>query len=238
MNAESSTVAGARPRAAAIHDPRAPGLSLRDAFLIFTRQRSAQVIAVMLLLVLAARVAVGGFSGWDMAMMGLLVLLQPFSEWVIHVYVLHWRPRRLGPVMLDTQLAREHRAHHRAPHDPRYWYIPLRGGLLGFWLSMGVAALVMPSVALWLSFVLGASVLALVYEWTHYLCHSSYRPQGRLYKNLWRHHRLHHFKNEHYWMGVTNPLGDQVLGTMPDPKDVETSPTCRDLLSQGQPARV
>ena len=48
MNAGSSTVVGARPRTAAINDPRAPGLGLRDAFFIFTRQRSARVIAVML----------------------------------------------------------------------------------------------------------------------------------------------------------------------------------------------
>lgn len=233
MNAGGSTVVGARPRAA-VDDPRAPGLGLRDAFHIFTHQRSARVIATLLLGVLVARVAVGGIGRWDLAVLGLLVLLQPFSEWVIHVGVLHWRPRRLGRLTLDTQLASEHRAHHRAPHDPRHWYIPLRGGLLGFALAAALAALLMPTVGLWLSFLVGMFGLALVYEWTHYLCHSSHRPRSRLYKRLWRHHRLHHFKNEHYWMGVTNPLGDRVLGTMPEPKDVETSPTCRDLLAQGQ----
>ncbi len=233
MNAARSTVAGVRPRSAE-HDPRAPGLGLRDAFLIFTRQRTARVIATMVLVALVARLWVGDLQRWDLGLVGLLVLAQPFSEWVIHVFVLHWRPRRLGPLVLDTQLAREHRAHHRAPHDPRHWYIPLRGGLLGFGLVAGLLALVLPTWGLWLTYVLGASILALVYEWTHYLCHSSHRPRSRLYKRLWRHHRLHHFKNEHYWMGVTNPLGDRVLGTMPEPKDVETSPTCRDLLARGE----
>ena len=47
-----------------------------------------------------------------------------------------------------------------------------------------------------------------------------------------RNHRLHHFKNEHYWMGVTMHLGDRVLGTLASPKEVPTSPTCRDLLGQ------
>lgn len=235
MNAGSSTVVGTRLRPV-VDDPRAPGLSLRDAFLIFTRQRSARVIAAMLLVVLAARVVVGGFGGWDLAVMGLVVLLQPFTEWVVHVGVLHWRPRRVGRLVLDTELAREHRAHHRAPHDPRHWYIPLRGGLLGFWLAAAVVGLIMPTTGLWLSFVLSMWLMSLVYEWTHYLCHTSYRAKGRLYKRLWRHHRLHHFKNEHYWMGVTMHLGDRVLGTMPAPKEVETSPTCRDLLAQGQQA--
>jgi sterol desaturase/sphingolipid hydroxylase (fatty acid hydroxylase superfamily) len=180
-----------------------------------------------------ARAVVGGFGGWDVALLALLVALQPFSEWWIHVRVLHWRPRRFGRLVLDTQLAREHRAHHRAPHDPRHWYIPLRGGLLGFGLAAGLLALVAPTLGLWVTFLVGMFALALVYEWTHYLCHTSYRARGRLYKRLWRHHRLHHFKNEHYWMGVTMHLGDRVLGTLPAPKDVETSPTCRDLLAQG-----
>jgi hypothetical protein len=46
---------------------------------------------------------------------------------------------------------------------------------------------------------------------------------------LWRYHRLHHFKNEHYWQGVTMHLGDRVLGTLPDHTKVPTSPTCRTL---------
>jgi sterol desaturase/sphingolipid hydroxylase (fatty acid hydroxylase superfamily) len=235
MNAGSSTVVGVRPRAV-VNDPRAPGLSLRDAFFIFTRQSSARIIAGMLLLVLVARVAVAPLSAWDLGILGALVLLEPFAEWVVHVGVLHWRPRRLGRFTLDTQLASEHRAHHRAPHDPRHWYIPLRGGLVGFGLVALAFGLVAPTLSMWLTILLGMWMLALVYEWTHYLCHTSYRPRGRLYKRLWRHHRLHHFKNEHYWMGVTMHLGDRILGTMPSPKDVETSPTCRDLLAQSAEA--
>lgn len=235
MNAASSTVAGTRPRSVA-HDPRASGLTLRNAFLIFTRQRSPRVLAGTLLAAIVVRVALGGFRGWDLAVLAAVVLLHPFAEWVIHVGILHWRPRRLGRLVIDIDLAREHRVHHQAPHDPRHWYIPLRGGFFGFWLFAGVLGLVAPTFALWMTFVVGASALALAYEWTHYLCHTSYRPRGRLYKRLWRHHRLHHFKNEHYWMGVTMHLGDRVLHTMPDPKDVETSPTCRDLLGQADPA--
>ncbi|MCX4245296.1 sterol desaturase family protein [Paraliomyxa miuraensis] len=231
MNAASSTVAGRRARPVA-HDPRAPGLSLRDAFLIFTRQLSARIIAGMLAVALVVRLAVGGLRGWDLVVLVALLLAHPFVEWVIHVGVLHWRPRRLGRRVVDTELAREHRAHHRSPHDPRHWFIPMRGGLLGFWLVAGLLGLVAPTFALWLTFLVGASALALAYEWTHYLCHTSYRPRGRVYKRLWKHHRLHHFKNEHYWMGVTMHMGDRVLHTNPDPRNVETSPTCRNLLGR------
>lgn len=229
MNAGGSTVAGERPRVDT-HDPRAPGLSLRDAFLIFTRQRSARIIAVMLTVALALRFVAGSFSGWDLMVMVALLCLHPFSEWVIHVGVLHWRPRRLGRLTIDTQLASEHRLHHQAPHDPQHWFIPMRGALVGFGIAAAVVGLIAPTIALWLSFLVGVNAIALVYEWTHYLCHTSYRPRGRMYRRLWRHHRLHHFKNEHYWMGVTMHLGDRVMHTLPSPRDVPTSATCRNLL--------
>lgn len=231
MTPGSSTVAGQRPRVA-VHDPRTPGLSLRDAFLIFTRQRSARIIAFLLVTTAAARLAAGGFSGWDLAVVAALLALHPFSEWVIHVGVLHWRPRTLGRWTIDTDLAREHRHHHEAPHDPRHWFMPMRGTLLGFTIAAAVVGLIAPTIALWLSFLVGVAAIGLVYEWTHYLCHTSYRPRGQLYRRLWRHHRLHHFKNEHYWMGVTMHLGDRVLRTMPSPRTVKTSPTCRNLLGR------
>ncbi|MEX1368505.1 MAG: sterol desaturase family protein, partial [Nannocystaceae bacterium] len=127
--------------------------------------------------------------------------------------------------------------HHISPHDPEYWYTPMRGALIGFALVATLLWLALPSIQLWLTFVVTMLAVGLVYEWTHYLCHTSYRPRGRLYRRLWRLHRLHHFKNEHYWMGVTMHFADWVLGTLPSPRAVPTSPTCRDLLGRGETAK-
>lgn len=231
MNAGSSTVAGRRPRPLEL-DPRAPGLTLRGVFQIFIRQRSTQIIFGLLVPVLAVRIVVGDFSLWDLAVVAAILALHPFTEWVIHVGVLHWRPRKLGPFTIDTELAREHRLHHESPHDPTHWRTPMRGALIGMAIASAVVAIIAPTWALWLSFVAAVVAVGLVYEWTHFICHSSYRPRGRLYKRLWRHHRLHHFKNEHYWMGVTMHLGDWVLRTNPSAKEVPTSPTCRNLFGQ------
>ncbi|MCH9683985.1 MAG: sterol desaturase family protein [Deltaproteobacteria bacterium] len=229
MSAGSSTVAGRRPRVFP-HDARAPGLSLRDAGLVFLRQRTAHVAGGLLLASGIGRMIVGGWSVWDLVVLASFVALHPFAEWVIHVGLLHWRSRRWRGFTVDFELAREHRAHHQRPHDPRTWYIPLRSGLVGYGLLGGLMALVAPTVGLWLTGVAMMSTMCLLYEWTHHLCHSSYRPRGAIYRRLWRQHRLHHFKNEHYWMGVTMHLGDRVLGTRPKPGSVPTSPTCRDLL--------
>ena len=72
-------------------------------------------------------------------------------------------------------------------------------------------------------------VMVAVYEWTHFLIHTSHRPRSRYYRSIWRNHRLHHFKNEHYWHGITNTIGDRVLRTHPDQADVPRSPTARVL---------
>ena len=48
--------------------------------------------------------------------------------------------------------------------------------------------------------------------------HSDYRPRSRWYRSVWRNHRLHHYKNEHYWFTVTTAgTADRLFGTYPDP---------------------
>ncbi len=77
--------------------------------------------------------------------------------------------------------------------------------------------------------------LGLVYEWTHYLIHSDYKPKKtRVYRAVWRNHRHHHFKNEHYWFTVTSTgTADRVLGTYPTPPPpCRTPPTAKNLHAQ------
>lgn len=226
------SAAAARPRAIP-DDPRAPNLSLSHAFVIFSRRLSPRLLVASMALAAILRALVGGIDTWDFVLAGALVLLQPFSEWVIHVAILHWRPREIFGVTVDSYLSWSHREHHKRPNDETWWFIPLRSGIVGFVLIGLGGAIALPTVGLWLTLMLTATGLGLVYEWTHYLCHSSYRPRSRLYRRIWRHHRLHHFKNEHYWMGVSRHFADWVLGTNPDQRDVEPSPTCRDLFGEG-----
>lgn len=217
------------PRNAAPH-PRAPGLRLSDAARIFFRHGSPRILVGFAVYAIAYRVWVGGFSVWDVVLASLQVAVQPMTEWLIHVLVLHARPRRIGPFTFDTRLARDHRSHHTDPHEPRWWFIPIPSGILVFAGVAIVSHLVLPQ-ALAATFTLMTVLIGLVYEWTHYLCHSTYKPRWRYLKFLVRHHRLHHFKNEHYWMGVTVVGGDRLLGTLRSPRDVPTSPSCRDVLA-------
>jgi hypothetical protein len=154
----------------------------------------------------------------------------PFFEWVVHVFVLHWKPRRLGRVEVDSLLARKHRAHHADPRDIRLVFIPWQ---VLTWLLPAyvvIAVLAFPRLGLGLTFLTGVGVLGMFYEWTHYLIHSDYKPRSRAYRAVWRNHRLHHYKNEHYWFTVTSAgTADRVLGTYPESGSVQNSPTAKAL---------
>jgi sterol desaturase/sphingolipid hydroxylase (fatty acid hydroxylase superfamily) len=204
------------------------GLSWRAAARAFAGWSSPRVIALALALAVAARVAVGRWSWWDLLGPAIVLAAQPFTEWLIHVFVLHFRPRRIGAVSVDPLVARKHRAHHADPRDTGLVFVPMPALVL---LVLGLAAVALPTLPLSraLSVLVAAYAMLFAYEWTHYLIHSSYRPRHRPYRAVWRAHRNHHFRNEHYWFGVTMHLADHVLGTYPERSEVELSPTARTL---------
>ncbi|MBZ5707635.1 sterol desaturase family protein [Nannocystis pusilla] len=203
--------------------------TLGQAARAFFTFHSPRIFAVVLPLLVATRVAVGGFGWSDLLVVPILLAVQPFAEWLIHVYILHFKPTRVFGRTFDLQIAKFHRAHHRDPWRLELVFIPRRAGWLGLAMFSAVWFLLAPTPQMALSGVVGSVVVAFLYEWTHYLTHTGYKPQSEFYRRIWRYHRLHHFKNEHYWQGVTTHLGDRILGTMPDHAGVPNSPTCRTL---------
>jgi hypothetical protein len=209
---------------------RRTSLSLGDAWRAFLRHPSPWMLGTALAGALAARAVVGDLRWTDAVVPVVLVAAFPFIEWLIHVFVLHWRPRQVGPVELDSLLARKHREHHADPRDIPLVFIPWKALVWLIPAYVVVAILAFPRLGLALTFLVSAAVLACLYEWTHYLVHSDYRPRSKVYRAIWRNHRLHHYKNEHYWFGVTTPgTADRLLRTYPEPSEVETSPTVRAL---------
>jgi hypothetical protein len=75
-------------------------------------------------------------------------------------------------------------------------------------------------------------LVLLLYEWVHFLSHVSYKPRHWPLKQIQRNHRLHHFKNEHFWYNVSTLGVDAILGTDPDPSTVPTSENCLNLESK------
>ena len=213
--------------------------SVGRAWSEFRTERSPQILAGGVAMALAARIALGGFNWRDAVAAALMVPVYVFGEWAIHVYLLHlppfpWRGRRV-----ELVTAAEHRAHHEDPHNLRMIVLgPLEAiALLGLAVPLvvatgcGLVGLVAGAVplAVALTAVLTAYVLVFAYEWTHFLIHTAHKPRSRYYRSIWRTHRLHHFKNERYWHGITNTFSDRVLGTFPDQREVPRSRTARTL---------
>ncbi|TPW94899.1 sterol desaturase family protein [Mycolicibacterium fortuitum] len=204
--------------------------TLGDAAREFVRHPSPWMIGFALILSLAARCAAGDWQLTDALVPVAMLAAFPFFEWIVHVFVLHWKPRRFGRVTLDSVLARDHRLHHMDPRDVPLIFIPWRALLWILPAAVAVALLAFPRPALGLAFLSFLTVLSLCYEWCHYLIHSDYKPKTRAYRSIWRNHRQHHYKNEHYWFTVTTSgTADRALRTHPDPTAVPTSPTAKNL---------
>jgi hypothetical protein len=212
--------------------PTRKRFTLRDAGIEFWKHPSPWVIGAVLVSALTARIVVGDWRPSDALVPVVMLALFPFFEWVIHVFVLHWRPKKIGGLTIDPVLAREHRRHHVDPRDIPTIFIPWKALLWAAPLAVGTALLAFPALKLGLAFLVVLMILGLGYEWTHYLIHSDYKPKTRFYRAVWRNHRQHHFKNEHYWFTVTSSgTADRVLGTYPDLGSIETSPTARNLYA-------
>jgi hypothetical protein len=204
--------------------------ALPDAAREFWRHPSPWMISVTLVVALSARIVVGGWGVADLLVPLAMLAAFPFFEWIVHVFVLHWRPRRIGRLTIDSLLARKHREHHVNPRAVPLIFIPWRALLLVLPVSVGIALLAFPRAGLGLTHLVFVTILGLGYEWCHYLIHSDYKPKSRLYRAIWMNHRQHHYRNEHYWFTVTTAgTADRVLGTYPDATTVAASPTAKNL---------
>jgi hypothetical protein len=213
--------------------------SLGEARREFLRKESPWALGVGILALVVVRAAVGDLSWWDGVAVVAMLAIYPFGEWAIHVYLLHANPVRIRGRKFETVAARAHRAHHGDPNDLDmvllYWwqaaFLMLVAVPLTIALGVAIVTLVAGPVSLgvMVSAAIAGYCMVFVYEWTHFLIHTAYRPRSRAYKTIWRNHRLHHFKNEHFWHGITNNFSDRVLGTNPEAREVEKSKTARTL---------
>ncbi|NNC80162.1 MAG: sterol desaturase family protein [Acidimicrobiales bacterium] len=209
----------------------------REILNTYLAHGSPRIMLIGLAVFLAIRIVVGGFGWVDLLMIAITATLLGFVEWVLHLYALHcpegsWRMEKLG-------LGVSHQKHHVDPPEMAFILLApvdafvfqiLIAGWTALW-SIPVAWLV--GGAIWPSFLTALTVAYASlahYEWVHLMVHTKYRPKSRYYRRLSTNHRLHHYRNEYYWLGVTSNLGDRVLRTYPaDKSDVPLSATARTL---------
>ena len=208
-------------------------MTLRKAFFVFFSHPSPRLLVGGLLLAWSLRLYLGGWTIWDAVIIGALIAVWPIVEWVIHVFILHFRPFEFAGRRIDFHLARKHRSHHRQPDHLPHVFIPFRSLLLTVPILLVPWWFLAPTPQIMVTGAAALFTMGTIYEWCHFLIHTNYRAKTRLFKKLWRHHRLHHFKHEQNWFGVSMTLGDRLLGTAPDFRTIETSDTCRTLGVDG-----
>ena len=204
-------------------------MTLRDAFREFLRHPSARLLLALSAGSWLVRLGLGGWGIWDALIPVIILALEPFTEWVIHVVLLHWKPRQVAGRRIDPLIARKHRAHHRDPKDAELVFVPMPVLLAAVSIGAVLYLVLLPTLRLGVTTMAAAYTMFLVYEWTHFLIHSTYRPKTRAYRYVWRAHRLHHYRNENYWFGVTLHMADHVLRTFPEKDAVPASDTARTL---------
>lgn len=212
---------------------------LGNCYRDFMRHFSGQAVAAAIVIVLAIRLVVSNFTLADLLAPLLLIIAQPFVEWFIHKYLLHLKPIKVGGRTIDIYTARAHRRHHKDPSSLDQTLLHPSEILGSMFLIALTTAPIFGGFTAWVTgndfwpLYLTALLFSYVglyrYEWSHYLIHTPYIPKTRFFRSIWRSHRLHHFKHEDYWMGVTSNFSDRVLGTFPDQKTVKKSPTARNL---------
>jgi hypothetical protein len=167
--------------------------TLPEALREFARHPSPRILAALAVGFAGARLAVGGIAAWDLVAAGAVALLWPIQEWLIHVLVLHFEPRRVAGRTLDFLVPQMHRAHHRDPWRLELVFIPLP-------VYLGVPAILailigslLPSLPRVLSVLAVYFALARRCGWGQFVVHSRYAAGGARLGRVWGGRRLGRF---------------------------------------------
>ena len=209
--------------------------TLLGSFKLFFRFPTPRLLGTKVAFFFIVNCFLGNFSPWDLAIALGVFTYWPFQEWFLHAYALHFKPRTILGVHLDPFAGRIHRYHHRHPWILETVFLPTRVIVALIPIHILVWVIAMPTAALAASGIFFFTLATLIYEWTHYITHTQYKPKSAYVQKIFRNHRLHHFKNENYWHSFTAPHIDILFGTGPEPEEVGASSTCRTLGVESAP---
>jgi len=189
-----------------------------DFLEFFTHIRPVTIVIIWLpvavfLLIRSIR-AVTGAVGQIPIAFAAGILAWTLTEYTVHRFVFHFTPRSRAQEKL---LFLFHGVHHAQPQlktrlvMPPVVSVPLAFVLYGLF-SLVLGLLGLPH---WTGITSSGAIIGyLVYDLTHYATHHLPMRGGYL-KYLKQHHMRHHYQTEDRRYGVSSPLWDYVMGTMP-----------------------
>ncbi|MFD2035652.1 sterol desaturase family protein [Belliella marina] len=145
---------------------------------------------------------------------GLLIMLAglitfTFVEYMMHKHFFHMEPNT--PVKDKLQYT-VHGVHHDYPKDKDRLAMPPFVSAFYALIFYVVFSFIMGSYALY--FLPGFLFGYAAYLGVHFVVHA-YQPPKNFLKILWVNHAVHHYKNPDVAFGVSSPLWDFILGTLP-----------------------
>ena len=178
-----------------------------------TRTHIAAPISIFILV--SSGLIIYGYSHGFMTVLSAIGLF--FIGWFIFTFVEYIAHRYLFHMDTDTEIKKEiqykfHGNHHDYPKDKKRLAMP------------PILSLFISSVFFFIfKLIFGQFVFGIVsgflfgyalYLFVHYAVHA-YAPPKNFLKTLWIHHSIHHYKDDNSAYGVSSPLWDWILGTMP-----------------------
>jgi sterol desaturase/sphingolipid hydroxylase (fatty acid hydroxylase superfamily) len=133
-----------------------------------------------------------------------------FIEYIVHRYLFHMNTNTALKKRLQYSM---HGIHHEYPKDKtRLAMPPILSVLLCLILLVIFYSLMNTFV---FAFLPGMLYGYSGYLFVHFIVHA-YPPPKNIFKALWIHHSIHHYKSVHRAFGVSSPLWDYVFHTMPE----------------------
>jgi sterol desaturase/sphingolipid hydroxylase (fatty acid hydroxylase superfamily) len=204
-------------------------MSLRELVVAFFTYYSIQ--AYLALFAVASVLAFVWSDGWLLPLVsaGLMVVLYPLIEYLLHRYVLHaqFLYRHAGTARLWKRI---HYDHHQNPHELRVLFGALYTTLPPIALiTLPIGTLVGGPGGAAAAFAAGCLIIS-AYEFCHCVQHLPWTPKNRWLRDIKRRHLAHHFHSERGNYGITSNLWDRVFGTFYEhAKDVKRSETTYNL---------
>ena len=90
--------------------------TLDHAWREFRSNRSPKIIAGAIVARAALRISLGDFTWRDAVAAVAMLVVYPFGEWAIHVYLLHMKPFRFRGRRVELPSSSAHREHHERPN--------------------------------------------------------------------------------------------------------------------------
>ena len=140
--------------------------------------------------------------------------------WFLFTFVEYMAHRHVFHMETDTEVKKNiqytfHGNHHDYPKDKSRLAMPPIVSLFLASFFFFVFKLIFGSAVFGIlsGFLFGYAI----YLFVHYAVHA-YAPPKNFLKILWIHHSIHHYKHDDKAYGVSSPLWDWILGTMPSEK--------------------